>query len=179
MDDQIEYKGQTYNRRNGMWFDKNYMRVAHLEQTLNKLYVQKNPIGDKTPEELIREGDSYKKSAYYHLAIKYYEEALKKPTLENCQYVLPRITSCYRRQGLSKRAIDLFERAQEVFGRDIHTAPLFTSVAAACCDIQDYEKAKKYANKAFSINGWASAELKAVYGRIRKETNSDRDDAFT
>ena len=51
------------------------------------------------------------------------------------------------------------------------SAPLYTSVAAAYCDIHDYLSAKKYADKAFAIGGGkAAGELSSVYGRIRKET---------
>ena len=44
---------------------------------------------------------------------------------------------------------------------------LFTSIAAAYCDIEDYETAREYANKAYAkFKGHSDEELFLVYKRI-------------
>ena len=53
------------------------------------------------------------------------------------------------------------------------SVPLLTSLAAAYCDVGNYELAKKCANKAYAIQGGGKnyqTELSLVFQRIKKET---------
>lgn len=51
----------------------------------------------------------------------------------------------------------------------VWSAALFTSIAAAYCDIDNYETARKFANLARSISGMESSpELISVYKRIKQ-----------
>ena len=171
MAETIIYNGQTYRRIKGKWVDKDNMVVTHLQRTLDNLYVKQQSMDRMTVDELIAEGDKYKEAGTINLAIRYYEAAMKTDIDAEHKYVLARLTSCYRAQGRANKAIELFELANERFGEKALSSPLCTSVAAAYCDIRDYESAKKYADKAYALNGGkASGELTSVYGRIRKET---------
>ena len=171
MAEMITYNGQTYRRVKGKWVDKNGMVVSHLQKTLDNLFAKQQAMDNMTAEELIAEGDKYKEGKTSHLAIKYYEAALKSGTINTHRFVLPKLTSCYREQGRPKKAIELYEQAKALYGEKSMSHPLCTSVAAAYCDIGDYEDAKKCADKAFAMNGGkASGELTSVYGRIKKET---------
>ena len=105
------------------------------------------------------------------LALKFYEEAARRADSETMAYLLPRISSCYRSNGQPKKAINTFIRAVEMFGESIASHVFLTSVAAAYCDIGDYESAKKCCNKAYAkLNGQRNDELSLVYKRIQKAT---------
>jgi tetratricopeptide (TPR) repeat protein len=171
MAETIIYNDNTYKRVNGKWVDKNGMVVTHLQKTLDNLFAKQQPKDNLTAEQLIAEGDKYKEAGSPHLAIQYYEAALKTKTVLVHKSVLPRLTSCYRMQGQAIKAIEIFESAKATYGEKLMSSPLCTSVAAAYCDIKDYESAKKLADKAYAMGGGkASGELASVYGRIRKET---------
>ena len=171
MTDTITYNDNTYKRVNGKWIDKNNMVVTHLQRTLDNLFAKQQPKENLSVEGLIAEGDRYKGAGTTHLAIQYYEKAMETNTVDIYRYILPRLTSCYRIQGQAKKAIEVFELAKGKLGNRLLSSPLCTSIAAAYCDICDYETAKKYADKAYAIGGGkASGELASVYGRIRKET---------
>ena len=51
--------------------------------------------------------------------------------------------------------------------------PFYTSVAAAYCDLGDYAAAKRFADRAYGIQGGSkgyTTELSLVYRRIKTET---------
>lgn len=171
MAETIIYNDNTYRRVNGKWVDKNGMVVTHLQKTLDNLFSKQQSKDNLTADELIAEGDRYKEAGTTHLAIQYYEAALKTKTISVHKAVLPRLTSCYRMQGQAIKAIEIYESARMTYGEKLMSSPLCTSVAAAYCDIRDYDSAKKCADKAFAMSGGnASGELNSVYRRIRKET---------
>ena len=86
--------------------------------------------------------------------------------------VFPIITSCYRAIGQPQKAIDFWMENKQIFTSCL-SVPLLTSLAAAYCDICNYELAKKCANRAYAIQGGGKnyqTELSLVYERIKKET---------
>ncbi len=83
---------------------------------------------------------------------------------------MAKISSLYRALGEPEKAIDLFYDAVDEFGGAIYSIPLCTSIAAAYCDISDYEQAEDTAKLAYAMSkGRPSRELSAVFGRIQKE----------
>ncbi len=64
------------------------------------------------------------------------------------------------------------EWAKKKFGNAIISPALLTSVAAAFCDIDEYEKkAKKHCDRAFAMtNGKGAGELSSVYQRFKSKT---------
>ena len=86
--------------------------------------------------------------------------------------LLPIYTSCCRELNQPKEAIAIAEVLLPVCGGSTAT---YTSLAAAYCDIGDYEKAKKYAGIAYAKQGGGQGyknELSLVYKRIAKETGN-------
>ena len=84
--------------------------------------------------------------------------------------ILPIYTSCCREMGLSRVAI---ERVENDYSHVGYSAALCTSLAAACCDIKEYDKAVRYAKKAYAKQGGGQGyktELSLVFLRIKKET---------
>lgn len=170
--DVITYNGKKYKRYSSKWCDENDFIVHEtLQNELNKEYIKNIDISSFSILELIQEGDKFKESTSYQLAIKYYEEAAKTCDKKTMSYILPRLSSCYRKAHLSSKAIELFSFAKRKFGEDIITEALLTSAAAAYCDIFEFDKAKKCCDIAYARSkGGVSEELKLVYKRIDKET---------
>ena len=58
----------------------------------------------------------------------------------------------------------------EKYGKHVASPFLYTSLAAAYCDVSDFDNAKKYADKAYSYGRTENhSDLIAVYQRIKKE----------
>ena len=151
---EVVYKGKTYTRNNSKWVDKDCM-VVH--ETLQR--------------ELIDEGDKFKASYTYEPAIAFYEKAIELCDEETLKYILPRITSCYRQEKRPKKAIELFSYAKRKFGEDFITPVLLTSVAAAYCDLQEYENAFRCCRWAYKrFEGNSDPNLSNVFARIKKES---------
>lgn len=116
--------------------------------------------------ELIKTTDVAKLSENTQLAIKAAETALKKANVAEVRVLLPRLTSLYRLSGRPQKAIDVYEEYLEKYDKSINSPSLFTSLAAAYCDLELTEEAREYANKA---NAMASGdpEFISVYARLK------------
>ena len=170
--DVLIFQGNTYTRRNEKWVDARNMVVHEgLQKDLNREYAKQLDPAKLSLSDCVAHGDRFKRSSSMGLALRFYEEAARRADSETMAYLLPRISSCYRNNGQPKKAINTFIRAVEMFGEPIASHVFLVSVAAACCDIGDYDSAKKCCNKAYAkLNGQRSDELSLVYKRIQKAT---------
>lgn len=173
-----EYNGKTYYRNNSKWTDENNMVVSsYLQHILNTLSFTED-ISAMGYEEAKIEGDKYKKSESYSLAIKYYEEALNKAdSCSRISVILPRITSCYRKNAQPRKVIDLLSKVKADFGDGIINKALLTSAAAAYCDLGEPENAIRCCRWAYKVlkneNSERSLELASVFARANKMIDPD------
>lgn len=169
--EKVEYNGEIYTRRNSKWVDGSNLAVCEsLQRTLNRLYLEQLDYSQYTVDELVAEGDKFKESSSYQSAISFYEKALESCDEVTYKYVLPRITSCYRKSNMPQRVVDLFTETKKIFGTDFITPVLLTSVAAAYCDLQEYENALRCCKWAYKTFGEFNPNLSNVYARIKKES---------
>ncbi len=168
----LEYEGTRYTRRNGKWADSfGIVACEKIQRELNRQYAEGIDPVTLSLDECVKEGDKFKSSGSVGLALKFYEYAVNRADKAMLSYILPRITSCYRRSGQPQKAIDVLTYANQTFGSDMVTPALLTSAGAAYCDLKDYKRALKCCNKAYAMrNGQADEELSLVYNRIEKET---------
>ncbi len=166
----IKYNGKTYYRRGEKWEDEMHIIVHEtLQRELNDAYSESQDLSNLSYSELVKEADKFKESSSHYLAIRYYEEAVRKGGLSDIKYVFPRITSCYRKKGQAKKAVNLFSEQVHKYGNSMITPALLTSVAAAYCDIEDFEMAKKCCDRAYAMTGGnAGEELQMVYKRLNQ-----------
>ena len=171
----MEYEGRTYRRYNGNWIDSSCM-IAPLvvQEALDKRYAQSLSSEKKSVKELVDLANEFRRNQSYRLAEKHYREALSHPNLElsDRKYIIPRLTSCLRCLEKPREAIDLYLETKRKYGNQMITDGLLTSAAAAYCDINQFDEAKKLANQALAmLNGKASSELIAVFKRIKRATD--------
>ena len=169
----VEYEDKIYENINGKWY-YNYMEVTSiLQKQLNQYVSEHKDKENMIFEELMKYADGYKKTESYSLAIEYYIKAIEKfETDKNVKLILPRITSCFRIIGEPNKSIEIYGEYNKLYHNKIDSDALFTSIAAAYCDIKKYDIAKKYADRAFAIakseKKAVSQELMLVYERIKK-----------
>ena len=174
----LVFEEKKYFRYNNKWVDCNDM-VVHLalQDKLNQRYAEIVDLSAFDVKSLIEEADRFKKSESYILAIRYYEEAVKKCDSRTVSSLFPRLSSCYRKCGMAKKSIDLLSEAKKKHGMKIVTSELLVSAAAAYCDLEEYDNAKKCADRANAISNNSHNEyLTAVYRRIKSEKEKNRED---
>ena len=108
--DELKYENKIYTRRSGKWTDSSYAIVpVAMQKILNREFAKNLDISDMSVEQLVAEGDNFKKSTSYTLAIKYYEEVLLRCDEKELAYILPRLSSCYRKKNTPEKAIEIFK----------------------------------------------------------------------
>ena len=170
--DRIEYNGRAYTRNNSKWLDRDNMVVHEtLQIILNQMFLKTLDLSSYRLYDLISEGDKFKESYTYDYAIAFYERAIELCDEETLKYILPRITSCYRHEKRPGKAIELFTEAKGKYGEEFITPVLLTSVAAAYCDLREYENAMRCCKWAYKrYGGDCDPSLSNVYARIKKES---------
>lgn len=169
--DQIEYQGKKYKRVGNKWTDSSNCVVPEgLQRDLNFAYLQSHDISDMSVKELIAEGDKFKDSTSYFYAIRCYERAAEICSKRTLQFLLPRLSSCYRKKKTPQKTVEMFAMAKSKYGEDFITPVLLTTVAAAYCDLKEYENAMRCCKWAMKKNdGELEPALLSVYARIKKE----------
>ena len=171
----IEYEGEIYYFNNGKVYDSFFMEIPQIisEKILGKYYEELD-CENFDENQFLEHIKNLKSSRFFIKCIKIIEFAIEKfnKSIDFCKAVLPIATSCYRLNNQPQQAIDFWKTKRESF-RSCISAPLFTSLAAAYCDIQDYITAKKLANTACALSNGPnnmSPELISVYARIKAAT---------
>lgn len=162
--------GEEYTYRNGKWLDSRYtIAPLAVANKLNQLLIKNTDFEAMSIEELLKIIDGSRKSDNIQLAAQVLETAIRKASVDEIRKLLPRLTSNYRKLGRPQTAIDISKIYTDEYKKKVWSPALFTSIAAAYCDIDDYEVARKFANLARSISGQeASVELVSVYKRIKE-----------
>ncbi len=165
-----EFNGEKYYFNKGKWLKSDYtVAPIGVINSLNMLLMEREEFETKTVDEIIQMLDGAKMSGNTGFALKIAEESMEKATLSEARALLPRITSLYRIKSRPERAVEVGEHYIRIYESKIWSPSLFTSLAAAYCDMNELEKARKYANRARAISGnHSSIELMSVYSRLKK-----------
>lgn len=173
----IEFEGEIYYFNKGKLYDDSYLEVPQsISKKVVTHYYNNLNYNEFDEEKFLEYLKNLKASELYSKCISAVEYAFKKFSYseELCKIILPIATSCYRLQGEPKQAISFWEERKTTFYSCVSSA-LFTSLAAAYCDIEDYDNAKKNADRACALSGGPqkmAQELIGVYSRIKAETSS-------
>ena len=169
----IEYNGETYYYINTKFVDSSFIEVNKtIKDKLSDIVFTKE-YKSMGKDELIAYVKEVKESDVYYLASEICEYCvlIYSNDVEVVRTILPIATSCYRKIGRPKDAINLVQQFPKIYHK-YGSVALLTSLAAAYCDIGDYINAKKYAKMAYARQGGgtgAKTELSLVFMRIKKE----------
>lgn len=167
---EIELDGETYKNVNGNWVDSSCLIPPGI--ILRKLWAQSlSAIPGCTDAELetmvqrLRENGLWHESTIASKAL--LERYDKREDMQKLAGFLPVATACLRRDGRPEEAISVYREQRAKFGNAILSSPLLTSVAAACCDLGEWDYARRFAEAAYRRSaGKAGEELMAVFRRI-------------
>lgn len=169
----VIYEGIEYHKVKDKWIDSNYMAAPNgIQNELNFLQLKQMNLDDYNVYELMKLGDNFKGGSSVGFEIKCYNKALEKSNEYETGRILPRLTSCLRKQGKPDEVIKIYSQMKKKWGEGLFSSVSLTSIAAAYCDLHEYENARKCCKRAYAMEGGkGSGELSAVWGRIKKETN--------
>jgi tetratricopeptide (TPR) repeat protein len=176
--EEILFENELYYFDNGKLYDENFIETPNItsRQVLTHYY---NSIDYKSfnEENLINFLKQLKTSEFYEACLKIIDYGLNKfaHSLNLRRRIIAMKLSCHRALNQPQKAIEYWNDNQDIFSSCI-SVPLLTSLAAAYCDVKNYELARKYANKAYALQGGSlnyTSELSLVYQRIKKETQNN------
>lgn len=176
--EKITYEGEDYYFNKGILYDSTFIEVPkNVSQKVLKEHYEKINYEEFDEASLLEHLNYLKISECYDSCLQAINFGLKKfnSSIDYYKTVLPMITSCYRALGQPQKAIDFWMTNKKLFSSCL-SVPLLTSLAAAYCDVKNYELAKKCANRAYAMQGGGlnyKNELSLVYRRIKKETGEE------
>jgi hypothetical protein len=172
----IECNGRMYTYDGKYFFDENFIIVegAELKEVAGQ-YFSTIPYDILTTDELISLVIRMKGMGLYFETKKIIQFAMEQrgDNLGLMRTLLPIYLSCCREANQPQSAIDCAMKWLPICGGSNAT---YTSLAAAYCDIKDYENAKKYARIAYAKQGGGqgyTTETSLVFKRIQKETGEE------
>lgn len=173
----LEIDGETYRFHNSRWVDQMYC-VAE-GPALNKIYDHLIRTANQYPYDTVFEYARMMKDTehYSHASklIDYLIEHRDQSSLGSNSTLLrlvPMKTSCLRALHKPKEAIEFFNEIIKKHDTLTYSSALYTSIAAAYCDIEDHNHALQYARIACGLNTQDKPfellnlikRLKAVFG---------------
>ena len=171
----VEIDGEIYRNINGRWVDSSSLVPPReiLKQIIRKFYYFDSLVKYSAKE--LREQLLYCKNEELtdeaiaiadELQSRYEVGVRGRADISGLRWLLPVRTSLYRMKGNPRKAIEIYLDAMSRWGDGVVSGPLYVSIAAAFCDIGDYETAIEFCKKTWAL-GERSEELKIVWKRAK------------
>lgn len=173
--EKFEYNGEVYYTDKGLFYDSGFIELPIADRKfVAEAYFEEKAKFVKSSDDYVELIRNMKIAGCYQLSIHYCLEFLDIAEIDmnynrDVNIILAILSSNYRLINEPLKAIELTEK----FKSDYWNVSFLTSIAAAYCDVGDFNKAKKYANMAYAKQGGGvkyKNELSLVYKRIQKET---------
>ena len=175
--EKLIFENEEYYFNKGVVYDSSFLEVPLVvAQKVLKEYYSAIDYKEFVEDDYLNHVKHLKTSGFYAECLNVAQQGLEKFPLSKdfARVVFPIITSCYRALGQSQNAIDYWKQNRSKYS-ECRSAVLLTSLAAAYCDVGDYESAKRCADRAYTMQGGGKGyqnELSLVYQRIDKERAS-------
>ena len=172
----IEYNGRNYYYDGKYFFDESFIVLDGEElKNVARMHFESIEYRDLEANELIEEIKQMKAHGLYYEARKMIDFSIKQKVndIPFLRVIAPIYMSCLREAKQPQKAIEFAEKVLPICGGSSAT---YTSLAAAYCDIKDYEKAKKFARIAYAKQGGGqgyTTEASLVFKRIEKELGEE------
>lgn len=171
---EIEYENEKYYLINDKLTDSHFIELdKNTRNIVAKSYFDQLNIQDLDENDLLDNIKLAKELEQFFFTTSACEYGLRKfffdLTFVRC--CLPIYTSALRMLNMPQKAISFVE--SYLNNKKYISPSLLTSIAAAYCDIEDYTIAKKFADRAYAMQGGSRGvnELSLVYKRINKHLN--------
>lgn len=166
----FEYNGEIYQiTKNAVY--QSYIEVPReIAQEVSIAYLNTINYTTCSEEELKALIEQVNNLQQYEKCIEMIQYGVNTfKSINFIRYTSAIVCSLYRKMHKPEMAIKY--ALQFLAKYNCPSVPLLTSLAAAYCDIGDWEKGEKCCNRAYRLQNGGTGhnnELSAVYGRIRK-----------
>ena len=174
----FDVDGNTYKYINGKYYDEHYCVLPKSEMLkVIRARIEHVDYKSLSADDIIILIKECKDNEVYTIAKTISEYALKSDILNIRQVrtLLPIFSSCCRSTNMPQEAIEKCKIYLTQYP-GAFSPMLDTSLAAAYCDIMDYDNARKYINRAYAQSAHLSIEdrrqISLVYKRIQSETGT-------
>lgn len=172
----VEIDGEIYRKINGQWVDSMFLKPPReiFVKIIRKFYnfdrLSEYPIEELREQLLYCKNEKLfcEATAFAdELQSRYEAGTYGRANVSSLRWLLPVRTSVCRMKDNPVGAIKIYNDAQARFGDRVVSGPLYVSIAAAFCDMEDYETAIEFCKKA-RAHGERSEELNKVWKRAKK-----------
>ena len=169
----LQHDGKTYYYDGRLFCDEFFIILEGEElRNVAQAYFGATPYKTLDSNGLLNRIKQMKACGMYYETSKVIEYAFEKmgKDMQLLYTILPIYTSCCREINQPQRGINCAEKLLPICGGSVAT---YTSLAAAYCDVKEYEKAKKCARIAYAKQGGGQGyktEVSLVFKRLEKET---------
>ena len=173
----VTLNDEDYFLIKGKWYDAHYLEVpVNVALALTEQILNDTSINGYSNEQLEKFVMGFKDQGLTGKALEIaailYDRYESANDTSKLRWLMPVETSILRMSRTPQKAIEFYNAQIAKFGNTVNSPQLLTSVAAAYCDVGDYDNAKRLCDRAYGWGG-ASYELSMVYGRIKKETGNN------
>ena len=169
---EIELDGEIYYENKGKYYNSSFLEVeSETKNLLVRMVLWSVDYKSMGQNELVKFIYKIKETEEFNLCIDICLFGLGK--FGNDEFfvakILPIVTSTYRNLNKPENAINIAKEQRKKF--KCESVALYTSIAAAYCDIGEFETALKFANAGYALQGGGMGyknELSLVYKRIEK-----------
>lgn len=170
MNNRYFFQGVCYFLKGDRWFDsRGKLAAPEIQNRLYEVVLEDEGIKYASYKELSRDFTYALVHENSVLAIKIVQliidRAYYSKEYKEIRWILPRITSMFRRNNRPVEAIDFAKACIDEYGEIVASHALYTSLAAAYLDIGDRESCKVYIDKVGSCDD--SAFIKNVMARLK------------
>ncbi|MCL2555540.1 MAG: hypothetical protein FWE03_00785 [Firmicutes bacterium] len=179
---EIEIDGILYIKSGKYWYAEDAIGIVPPDSIMKKILkkeLESHDLKSMTIFELQEFIKITREIEHYDFCLEAVEQLLDLVTekndtilLRNCMSIK---VSCLRKLKRSSEAIEFCKAMKELYSDDIRNVNTLTSLAAAYCDIEDWDTAKKVCDHAYKKQGGSvgyTNELSMVYKRIAAKSDS-------
>lgn len=170
--EKFEFEGNEYIILNGKILDNMFCVVEDVlsEKIKTKLFLECDykSYGERELLEFILKIKEIELFSFAKSVIEY-AYTIFSTNANFVRYTLPIYTSCLRQLNLSKEAIDF---AEKYIKEDTLSGHLYTSLAAAACDIEKFYKANEFISLAEKFKTTDPATNDLIINNVRERISN-------
>ncbi len=168
----IEFDGENYYYDRGKFYDRTFCEMPQKEsREVAAHYFSNIDISAMTFNDFVAFLNDLDNGGFYSECVQTIERGAQifKNEREYAKVTLPKLLKMYRLQNRAADAISLWQNVWQKRLYEVESAPLYTVLGAAYCDLENWEQAQRFADKAYGLMGGKKNEhLSNLYLRINK-----------
>lgn len=170
----IEFDGEDYYYDRGKFYDRFFCEIAQKDsREVAEHYFSGIDIAAMTFDGFVAFLNELDNGGYYFECMQVIERGFGvfEREREYARVTLPKLFKMYRLQNRAAEAVELWQNVWRKKLYEVESAPLYTVLGAAYCDLEDFDNAQRFADRAYALmEGKKNEHLSNLYMRINKRS---------